>query len=102
MSIKKQFFKTKAKAKIGFKVSKAQAAGAVQIAIVGDFNEWNPKADVMKALKDGSFSHSIELPVGANYEFRYLADNNRWFNEEEADALAETSFVDAQNSVIVL
>ncbi|MCK9451455.1 MAG: isoamylase early set domain-containing protein [Bacteroidales bacterium] len=102
MSIKKQFLKTKASAKISFKVSKVQAAGAQQIAIVGDFNDWNPKADLMKALKDGSFSHNIELPVGTNYEFRYLADNSRWFNEEEADALAETSFVDAQNSVIVL
>jgi len=102
MSIKKQFLKTKASAKISFKVSKAQADNATQLAIVGDFNEWNPKADVMKALKDGSFSHSIELPVGANYEFRYLADNSRWFNEEEADTLAETSFVDAKNSVIVL
>lgn len=102
MSIKKQFFKTKDTAKINFKVSKAQADGAKQIAIVGSFNDWNPKADVMKTLKDGSFSHSIELPIGTNYEFRYLADNSRWFNEEEADTLAETSFKDAQNSVIVL
>lgn len=102
MSLKKQFLKTKAAVKISFKVSTEQAAKAAQIAIVGDFNDWNPKADLMKALKDGSFSHTIELAVGSNYEFRYLADNSRWFNEEEADALAETSFVDAQNSVIVL
>lgn len=102
MSLKKQFLKTKAAAKISFKVSKIHAADASQIAIVGDFNDWNPQADLMKALKDGSFSHTIELPVDAKYEFRYLADNNRWFNEEEADSQSATSFADAHNSVIML
>ncbi len=102
MSIKKQILKTKPVAKISFKVSKEEAQDAGQIAVVGDFNDWNPKTDVMKALKDGSFSHTVELPVGANYQFRYLADNSRWFNETEADAQAGTAFGDAENSVIAL
>jgi len=42
------------------------------------------------------------LPVGATYQFRYLADNSRWFNEAEADAQAGTAFGDAENSVISL
>lgn len=102
MSIKKQILKTKPVAKISFKVSKEEAQDAGQIAIVGDFNDWNPEANVMKALKDGSFSHTVELPAGATYQFRYLADNSRWFNEAEADAQAGTAFGDAENSVIAL
>jgi len=102
MSIKKQILKTKPVAKISFKVSKEEAQDASQVAIVGDFNDWNPEADVMKALKDGSFSHTVELSVGATYQFRYLADNSRWFNEVEADAQAGTAFGDAENSVISL
>ncbi len=102
MSIKKQVLKTKPVTKVSFKVSKEQAAEAGTVSIVGDFNGWNPEADVMKALKDGSFSHTIELENGKSYQFRYLADNQRWFDEEEADGFADTGLADARNAVIAL
>jgi len=102
MSIKKQFLKSKPVCKVSFKVSKEQAENASEIAIVGDFNQWDPKAEVMKPLKDGSFSHTIELATGSEYQFRYLADKQVWLNEEEADKFAETAFGDAKNAVIVL
>jgi 1,4-alpha-glucan branching enzyme len=81
MSIKKQVLKTKPVAKVSFKLSKAQAEGAAEVAVLGDFNDWNPEADIMKPLKDGSFSHTVELETGASYQFRYLADKQRWFDE---------------------
>lgn len=102
MSIKKQFLKSKAVCKVSFKISKEQAANASEIAIVGDFNKWNPEIEIMKPLKDGSFSHTLELATGAEYQFRYLADKKTWLDEEEADHFAETAFSDAKNAVIVL
>ncbi len=92
MSIKKQFLKSKPVCKVSFKVSKAEAASASEIAIVGDFNAWDPKANTMNQLKDGSFSLTIELATPGNYRFRYLADNNRWFDETEADGQETNEF----------
>ena len=39
MSIKKQFVKTKAVCKVTFSVA---AKGAGEVAVIGDFNNWNP------------------------------------------------------------
>lgn len=97
MSIKKQSLKSKPICKVSFKVTKEQAEGANEISIVGDFNNWNPAADVMNQLKDGSFSHTIELGSGASYRFRYLADGSRWFDESEADGVEVGEFGAANN-----
>lgn len=101
MSIKKQFLKTKPVCKVSFKVSKAEAGGATKVAILGDFNGWNPSVDLMNPLKDGSFSYTIEIETGNSYQFRYLADDKRWFDEAEADSHAANEF-GALNNVIIL
>ncbi len=99
MSIKKQLLKSKPICKVSFKVGKAEAEGASQLAILGDFNGWDASANVMEKLKDGSFSHTIELETGKSYSFRYLADKQRWFNEADADDKVANEF-GGQNSVI--
>ncbi|MCA9998346.1 MAG: isoamylase early set domain-containing protein [Anaerolineales bacterium] len=58
---------------------------AQEVALLGEFNEWNPESHVMKQLKDGSFSLSVSLPAGQDYRFRYLLDGARWENDWEAD-----------------
>ncbi|MDP3445945.1 MAG: isoamylase early set domain-containing protein [Ignavibacteria bacterium] len=100
MSIKKQILKSKPVCKVSFKVSKEEAENAKEIAVVGDFNDWNKTADVMNKLKDGSFSHTIELASGASYKFRYLADGLKWFDEAEADKHTPSEFGDSVNNVI--
>lgn len=102
MSIKKQFLKSKPVCKVGFKLSKEQAAGAVKANLVGDFNNWNETSDEMSSLKDGSFSVSMDLETGRNYQFRYLLDGSTWVNDDAADAYEASGFGDAQNAVLVL
>lgn len=97
MSIKKQFLKSKPVCKVSFKVSKEEAAGAAQVAVLGDFNNWNPEEGTMNALKDGSFSLTLELKAGKTYRFRYLADGSRWFDEAEADGTEAGEFGAANN-----
>ncbi len=97
MSIKKQVLKSKPVCKVSFKISKEEAAGASQIAIVVDFNNWNAQSDLMKPLKDGSFSLTIDFQTGKSYQFRYLADNERWFDEPEADGQIAGMFGAANN-----
>ena len=102
MSIKKQYLKTKPLCKVTFKVEKELAGGAGKLNIVGDFNQWNEIADEMKALKDGSFTATLDLETGHEYQFRYLADGNNWINEPEADKFVPSGFGDAENAVVVL
>jgi 1,4-alpha-glucan branching enzyme len=102
MSVKKQFLKSKPVCKVTFKVSKEQANNAKKVFVVGDFNKWSEKKDKMNPLKDGSFTLTIDLKTGREYEFRYLADGNNWITETEADKLVPSGFGDAQNSVIVV
>lgn len=102
MSIKKTSLKNKPACKLSFKVTKAQAAGASRISIVGDFNSWTDGTDSMNALKDGSFSYSLELESGREYQFRYLADGNRWFNDDEADSFISAGMGNEQNGLLKL
>lgn len=100
MSIKKQILKSKPVCKVTFKVEKDLANGATAISILGDFNQWDPAAGEMKAMKDGSFSITLELETGREYQFRYLADGQQWLNESESDGFVESEFGDSENSVI--
>lgn len=102
MSIKKQLLKSKPVCKVSFKLSKDQVAGAAKANLVGSFNNWDVEATPMNALKDGSFSLTLDLETGKNYEFRYLLDGKVWINDEAADSYQESGFGDAQNSVIIL
>jgi 1,4-alpha-glucan branching enzyme len=102
MSIKKQFLKSKPVCKVSFKVSKELANGASKVNLAGDFNNWNETSDEMNALKDGSFSLSVDLESGRAYQFRYLLDGSNWTNDEAADGYKPSGFGDSENSVIEL
>ena len=101
MSIKKQFLKSKPACKVSFKLSKELASGASRVNIAGEFNNWSETADEMNALKDGSFSLSLDLETGRSYQFRYLLDGSIWVNDEAADHYQDSGF-NSQNSVIEL
>ena len=69
MAIKKQYLKSKPVCKVTFTVP---AEEAKKVAVVGDFNNWNPKGSVLKKLKNGTFKGTFDLPKENTYEFRYL------------------------------
>ncbi len=101
MSIKKQFLKSKPVCKVSFKVSKELSNGASKVNLSGDFNNWSETSDEFNALKDGSFSLSVDLETGREYQFRYLLDGTNWVNDEAADRYQNSGF-NSMNSVIVL
>jgi 1,4-alpha-glucan branching enzyme len=101
MSIKKQFLKSKPVCKVSFKVTREMANGASKVNVVGEFNGWNETSDEMNALKDGSFSLSLDLETGHSYRFRYLLDGSIWINDEAADRYQDSGF-NSQNSVVEL
>ncbi len=73
-----------------------------KVAIVGDFNDWNPKKDSMKLdKKKGIWKTSISLKPGREYQFRYFVDDHEWRNDEEADAYVGNPYF-GENSVLHL
>ena len=102
MSIKKKFLKSKPVCKVTFKVSKEVADGATAVHLVGDFNGWSLESDPMKPLRDGSFTCTLDLESGRDYQFRYLIAGTFWANDPEADGEAPTPFADATNSLLKL
>ncbi len=78
------------------------AEGASKVNLTGDFNNWNETSDEMNSLKDGSFSLTLDLETGREYQFRYLLDGSTWINDEAADSSCPSGFGNSLNSVISL
>lgn len=102
MSLKKKYLKTKPICKVSFSLPKDAAKMANKVYIVGEFNDWDIAANPMKKLKNGSFTSTIDLPAGKEYQFRYLIDGEKWENDWYADRYVPTGFGDADNSVVVV
>ena len=47
------------------------------VALVGNFNAWDPMADPMQALPDGSFRFEIALNPGT-YHYKFVLDSQEW------------------------
>jgi 1,4-alpha-glucan branching enzyme len=73
---------------------------ALQAAVVGEFNNWDPNATPMKRKKDGSFSTAVTLEPGREYRFKYYLDSARWENDPQPDGLVSNIF-GTQDSVII-
>lgn len=101
--IKKVYNKTTKVCKTTFSLPKEAVASANQVALLGEFNNWNQNEPVlMKKAKDGSFKTTLELPVGRQYEFRYLIDGSVWENDWAADAYVPISQYGIDNSVVAV
>jgi 1,4-alpha-glucan branching enzyme len=102
MSLKKQFLKAKPLCKVTFTVDATLIDGAKEVAVLGDFNSWDPSETTMRKVKDGAFTKTIELEVGKEYQFRYLLDGTKWINDNEADKYVPSGVAAEQNSVVAL
>ena len=96
MSIKKQYLKSKPICKVTFSIDSELVNGGKEVAVLGEFNDWNPKEGTMRKTKDGSFTKTLELAPGKDYQFRYLVDRTLWINDSQVDKTVE------QNGVIAL
>jgi 1,4-alpha-glucan branching enzyme len=95
--LKKQTLKTKPVCKVTFSLP-AQVQGDT-VFLVGDFNGWQEDSTPMKRNKDGSFSATLELEQGKEYQFRYLVNGSEWHNDWEADRYVPNPF-SGDNSVV--
>lgn len=101
MSLKKKKINSST-VKVSFTVAPEFASGHSKAELLGEFNGWGNESAAMKRKKDGSFSLTMNLPTGRDYEFRYLLDENFWINDEQADRYQYSPFGNCENSVISL
>lgn len=71
---------------------------ADRIFLVGDFNEWNTTITPFSQGRDGVWRASVDLPLGREYQFRYLVDGN-WQTDFHADGWVANEF-GSQNSIV--
>jgi len=102
MIVKKQYLKSKPLCKVVFGIPSELADDAREAWLVGDFNRWDQIATPMKRLKNGSFSVTVDLETGREYQFRYLIDGNRWENAWNADKSVLTPYGDTYNSIVIV
>ncbi|MFN8490154.1 MAG: isoamylase early set domain-containing protein [Caldilineaceae bacterium] len=71
---------------------------AERIFLAGDFNHWCPTATPLHQEADGVWRVRVELPLGSQYEYRYLIDGD-WKTDYHADGLAPNPY-GTDNSVV--
>lgn len=98
MSITKQYLKTKPFCKVTFLLNNLTASS---VAVVGDFNAWDPTKNQLKKLKNGTFKATLNFPKETSYEFRYLIDGE-FSNDAEADRFQWNAYANTENSVLEL
>ena len=102
MAITKQFLKTKPGCKVTFTLGAEEANGALSVALVGDFNNWDASANPMKKQKNGSFRTAVTFPAEDQIMFRYLVDDWKWLNDPSADGYEFCTYANAHNSIAKL
>jgi len=102
MSLEKRSLKSRPVTKVTFRLPAAAVSEADAVHLVGDFNDWNPRATPMDRLKNGDRKVTLDLERGREYQFRYLIDGVVWENDWEADRYAPSGISSADNSVVVV
>lgn len=100
MAIKKKVLKSKPFCKCTFSLPKAAAPEAKLVTLVGDFNDWDEQSIPMKKLKSGDFKVDVNLPINAQYQFKYLVDSKTWVNDWDADDYVSANGLDTENSLV--
>ena len=70
--------------KVQFVLPEERLTGSVSV--VGEFNDWNPRATPLRKRTNGTRSASVTLEKGRSYAFRYLGEGGHWYDEETADS----------------
>ncbi|MDX2019277.1 MAG: hypothetical protein SF187_03485 [Deltaproteobacteria bacterium] len=63
-----------------------RAAGAQQVAVAGDFNDWNPDgATLVRLAQPDVFAITLPLAKGKTYSYKFLVDGE-WIEDPAAEA----------------
>ncbi|MEW6127019.1 MAG: S8 family serine peptidase [Acidobacteriota bacterium] len=74
---------------------------AEQVAIVGDFNQWNPTQTVFEKVTDGIWRVAIAPPPPGEYRYKFVVNRHRWI-EDPSNLMKEPDSFGGLNSVLSL
>jgi DNA-directed RNA polymerase omega subunit len=100
--IKKEYLEGGKLCKVTFRLPSMAAPGAKSVSIVGDFNNWNTRANPMKRQENGDFEISLKFEPRKEYQFRYFIDESKWENDWNADKYVKSPLGDSDNSVVLV
>lgn len=95
--LEKKFTPKRTVCKVTFKIPGEWAQNSVHL--VGDFNDWDEKANMLKKKKD-HWETTLRLKPKSEYHFRYLLDGEKWENDDAADRYIVNEF-GTDNSVLI-
>lgn len=75
--------------------------GAADVALCGDFNNWDTGPIPLIRDTDGPWQVTVPLAPGNSYRYRYLLDGERWENAWDADRYEPNPY-GSDNSVIMV
>jgi hypothetical protein len=84
---------------VTFIVEPIRRGSGQRLAVVGEFNEWDPTRHPLVPGGDGRWRAGVVLDAGRRYEFRYLSDTGQWFDEPDADDWADNG-AGQHNSIV--
>jgi 1,4-alpha-glucan branching enzyme len=76
-----------------------EAPDAKEVAVGGDFNNWNAEAHPMTKDKSGTWKKTLMLPPG-RFEYKFLVDG-QWWNDPNNDQTCANRF-GTHNNVLVI
>lgn len=68
-----------------------EAQGARSVALVGDFNDWDPAVTPLAPTPTGVWTVRVALPAGA-HEYAFVIDDGRWVPDPAASSAAGDDF----------
>lgn len=88
------------KTKVTFTLSAEIVGNATSGVLLGEFNQWDTNHGIaLKKSSDGSMKTTVELEAGQTYQYRYLLDNERWVNDENAPNQHENCVITVPSKV---
>jgi 1,4-alpha-glucan branching enzyme len=77
-----------------------EAPQAASVAVVGDFNDWNPAAAPLTRTNGGLWTVDVELPRGS-YRYAFVIDGTQWTADPNAAGRLMDDFGDGNSIVTV-
>jgi 1,4-alpha-glucan branching enzyme len=102
MSIQKRYLKSRPVCKVTFSLPREAVKSAKSVSIVGEFNQWDSSTNPLRKQKDGSFTTTLDLEKGREYQYRYLLDGLVWENDWKADRYVPSGIDACEKSVVVV
>jgi len=66
---------------------------AESIAVVGEFNDWNPHTHLLsQSHGDPSWHITVDMELSHSYHFRYLVNGEQWMDDDRADCYEPNEF----------